>query len=537
MTEGASGGALRELFVSIGVEGGAGEALEALDKRLTGMGGKLREFGEALLAAFAVERLHSFVEEQIHLGSQIQDTAEKLGVGVEELQKLQFAAEQSGASAEDMSTGLRFLARNMNAASEGSEEAAQTFAKQGIAIKNADGSLRSVQDVMVDVADAVAKLPPGAQRVGLAMKLLGRGGAQLIPTLSKGGDEIARLSAEAEKLGGVLGKEDLEAMHKAEDAAQAMSFAWRGMKSQLTLALLPAFQQFNAFMTDVAKKAKDLTQHTTILRVAFAALALVAATKIVPAVLELVRGLAGVESGAGLVETALAALPLLLIAGLIAGVVLVGDDLITMFEGGDSAIGGMIDTMYGLGEAQTLVDNLTGAWKDLQDALSQLGIDLPDLDNLFHDTVMVWFASVANQIRTVIKLVTVALQAFKKMIEGAQEAGSIASDALHGKFDQARASKFLSSAKSSTAEILSDVAAAFTAEPTQLSDSGARVRTDRVRAKPVLEQRNHIEIHNHGVGKDVGEETEKGVRTALDDFQNETAFEAYGLPGEFGGIE
>ena len=46
--------------------------------------------------------------------------------------------------------------------------------------------------VMMQVADAFKKMPDGAEKAGLAMKLFGKSGADLIPLLNEGADGLTK---------------------------------------------------------------------------------------------------------------------------------------------------------------------------------------------------------------------------------------------------------------------------------------------------------------------------------------------------------
>lgn len=73
------------------------------------------------------------------------------------------------------------------------KQAADAFQKLGIQIKNSDGTMRSADAVMLDVATRFKAMPNGVEKTALAMKLFGRAGAEIIPMLNMGGDAIEKL--------------------------------------------------------------------------------------------------------------------------------------------------------------------------------------------------------------------------------------------------------------------------------------------------------------------------------------------------------
>src|SRR5262245_23734497 len=56
----------------------------------------------------------AMVKSVADLGDSLNDMAQRTGVSVEQLSVLKFAAEQSGATIEDVGAGLRVLAKNMS---------------------------------------------------------------------------------------------------------------------------------------------------------------------------------------------------------------------------------------------------------------------------------------------------------------------------------------------------------------------------------------------------------------------------------------
>jgi hypothetical protein len=130
--------ALREIFARFGVEVDSKE-LHGLDHLVSEVGEKLKEFGEVILGALVVEGLHRFIEGQVEAASAIVVTSEKLGIGTDELQRFNFAANMAHVSAEAAATGLKFLSKHVGEAAEGTAGASQMFAKMGVQVKKLRG--------------------------------------------------------------------------------------------------------------------------------------------------------------------------------------------------------------------------------------------------------------------------------------------------------------------------------------------------------------------------------------------------------------
>lgn len=158
----------------------------------------------SLAALYGVSSFTGFIKSQIDLADATGKMAQKVGVSVEELSKLQYAAKLADVDTQQLQSGLVRLAKGMGEAAQGTGEANKAFTAMGISLKNTDGSLKTSSQVLGDVADAFAKYEDGAQKTALAVALFGRSGADLIPLLNGGRDAIKGAGDELERYGGVI---------------------------------------------------------------------------------------------------------------------------------------------------------------------------------------------------------------------------------------------------------------------------------------------------------------------------------------------
>ena len=164
-----------------------------------------------------------------------------IGVPVEELSRLQHAADLAGLSVEQLGTGMRSLSQRMLQVAQGSGlEARRGFEALGVSIQNADGTLRASTDVLNDVADKFASMEDGATKTGLAVALFGRQGAAMISMLNLGSSGLAEMGDEAERLGLVISQNTGEAAERFNDNMRRVHLALTGIINSVTAALLPA---------------------------------------------------------------------------------------------------------------------------------------------------------------------------------------------------------------------------------------------------------------------------------------------------------
>jgi hypothetical protein len=182
--------------------------------------------------------------------------AQSIGIPVEELQKLKHAADLSGVSFESLQTSVARLSRAMSeAARGGGGDAARAFEQLGIAVANADGTLRTSSEVMSDVADRFSKMDDGAQKTALAMQIFGRAGAAMIPMLNQGRESLEASKREAEQFGAVMSGPLTKASERFNDNISRMGTWLRGIYVQIAERVVPVLADLTDKIVTWAKES------------------------------------------------------------------------------------------------------------------------------------------------------------------------------------------------------------------------------------------------------------------------------------------
>lgn len=205
----------------------------------------LADLGKPLIAAggLVTAAFVAMTKQAADYGDSIRDAAIRTGATTKELSVLKFAAEQSGASLQDVSAGFRFLAKNAFEAEKAGSEQAKAFAALGVATKDAGGETRKVGDIFRDVSDRVAGMSNKTDAAALAQKVLGRGATALLPLMAEGSAGFDRYALAAEKLGIVVGPEFTDASDQFNDSLNTMKQAQLGLSIAISQALLPTAQK------------------------------------------------------------------------------------------------------------------------------------------------------------------------------------------------------------------------------------------------------------------------------------------------------
>ena len=184
--------------------------------------------------------------------AELSKMAEKVGVPVQALSRMADAAEDVGLDLGGLATGLKFLSRNMFEAAQGSGAAKEIFEALGVQFKNADGSLRPLEDTMLDLADIFSRMEDGPAKTAMALKLLGRSGQEMIPFLNKGREALREWMKDADAMGKTIDPVLGEKARAFNLTMKNMRDALEGISLSIMRAMLPALQSMAKWLLDAA---------------------------------------------------------------------------------------------------------------------------------------------------------------------------------------------------------------------------------------------------------------------------------------------
>ena len=180
------------------------------------------------------------------------------GVPTEMLQAWDYAAPLIDTDADIIKNAMTKLTKAMGEAQDGSEAAAENFAELGVSITDeADGSLRSAEDVFYDVVDALGQMENGTERDAAAMALMGKNAQELNPLINAGSKALKEYGEEAEEVGYILSDEQVKALSEVDDAYQRLQMQIEANRKQLAADFAPAAKDAMELFSDVVQKAGE----------------------------------------------------------------------------------------------------------------------------------------------------------------------------------------------------------------------------------------------------------------------------------------
>jgi hypothetical protein len=159
------------------------------------------------------------------------------------IQRLGYAADQSGVSVETLMGGVKKLTIAIGKGDE------KPFAALGISL--AELKTLSPEKQFLKVAEAITKLPTAADRAAAAVKIFGKAGFEMTGLFAGGMESVVSLIAEAESLGIGISEKAAESISAADDAMDKMKASFGALLDQITVGVAPAF-------TMIATKIADM---------------------------------------------------------------------------------------------------------------------------------------------------------------------------------------------------------------------------------------------------------------------------------------
>ena len=245
-------------------------ALEAVSAKTGQMAQATK--GVSMAAGAAAAGMVAMTVKAAQMADALKTDAQVTGFSVEELQKLQYAADRVDVSYETMKGSITKLTKSMT------DENA-TLEQLGISIRNEDGSMRDATDVWYEAIAALGQVENATERDQLSMDLFGKSAMEMAGIVDDGGASLRALGEEAEATGTIMSEDAVADTVKFNDALdQLKATAMQSfMKAGATLAetLLPMLQKLVDWVSKALEWFANLdgTTKTIILTI----LALVAA--------------------------------------------------------------------------------------------------------------------------------------------------------------------------------------------------------------------------------------------------------------------
>lgn len=235
------------------------KGMNKVDQSSNKLNTTLKTLAGSIAAAFSVSAIKSFIVTTSAAIDEQAKFAQRIGISYEELQKLQFAASQTGVSMNSLNTGLQRMSRRLETVAQGAApEVRKQLELMGIAIEDIANLAPEEQFRMI--ADAMAGLETDAQRTRAAFALFDTEGVALVNTLRDGSAALDDYGATLQRTGGIISDETAAAAAAFNDQLDILQRSIGGASAQMAGELLPALTSITSNFTEMVVEG-DLVEN------------------------------------------------------------------------------------------------------------------------------------------------------------------------------------------------------------------------------------------------------------------------------------
>jgi hypothetical protein len=219
------------------------------ESEITKIAGPLKSLLPAVTVAGVVTGLGMMMTKAAEFGETMALAAQKTGLSVEYLQKLNYIAKTNNSSIEGLENAMKKLNTALSDAFAGDKAATDAFAKLGLSLE----SLRNMSqdERFTIVAQKIAQIKDPAEKSAMAVQMFGKAGADLIPVIdAMQGMKDLRFPT--------LSKEEIDALNKAKESTEKLTYAWEMLQAKFASALWPNLSPLIDMLSEATGKVGEL---------------------------------------------------------------------------------------------------------------------------------------------------------------------------------------------------------------------------------------------------------------------------------------
>lgn len=235
---------VRELFAKFGLQFDSA-SLKKVEAGLTSLKSSAFVLSGALAGIGA--GFYAIVKSASNVGEELYNTSQKLGLTVEGLQRLRYAAKLANIDQDSFNMSMGFFNKTLQDARNGSQDAAKALSALGLNPKTAKLSEESLQRI----ADRIKGISDPAKKADLLRSVFGKQGAQMIPFFNQGAKGIKELGDEIEAAG-LITTEQAKASEAFNTELAKTEFQISTLKNSIGIQFIPIFkdmiERFNKWL-------------------------------------------------------------------------------------------------------------------------------------------------------------------------------------------------------------------------------------------------------------------------------------------------
>lgn len=191
-------------------------------------------------------------------GDEAAKTSRRIGMSAEAFQELQFAADRSGISGQEMSKSFQKLNKNVGDLRAGTGMLTTLLNKSNPALSEQLKNAKDNEEAFNLITGAIGDLKNPMDKASLAQAAFGRSGMKMLNMMEGGTKGLSDLREEARKYGGIISNEAAADSEKFVDSLTNMKAAFTGLKNKALLPLMRTFGPYIQMLSDYIAKNKEV---------------------------------------------------------------------------------------------------------------------------------------------------------------------------------------------------------------------------------------------------------------------------------------
>lgn len=235
----------------------ARKGLAGFSKSVSSAVFSLKGFGVALATGAIAQQ----TREVLNFADSIDEASQKVGMSVEELHKLSYAAKLNGVEFQGLVGSLTKMNLNLASAAEGGGPAAKALEQLGLSANQLTAMTQEQQ--FLALIDGMSKLGTVGERTAAAVAVFGRAGAALVPMINQGAAGVNAMTAELDRMGATLTSDTAAAAASANDAIDKLSMTLSATFATAVVALAPVIEDTATALTAFFAETDNINMMTT----------------------------------------------------------------------------------------------------------------------------------------------------------------------------------------------------------------------------------------------------------------------------------
>jgi len=218
--------------------------VKSLGSKLSGAlktGLKTAATGMATIAGSAVvagKKIYDSAQQTADYGDEVDKMSQKLGLSAKSYQEWDYVLGLAGVEITNMSTGMKTMTNQIDAAKKGNEDAIDRFKQLGISIGDLNNLSR--EDIFSKIITGFQNMEDSTSRAALANKIFGKSGQELTPLFNSTVEGTEALKNKANELGFVMSDSGVKSSAAFKDSLDTLKRSFTGAKNNILGELLPS---------------------------------------------------------------------------------------------------------------------------------------------------------------------------------------------------------------------------------------------------------------------------------------------------------